>query len=81
MITKNGRERTLTSYPYIYKMAYDGSDNLEYLGTAPTGAATSEAKWKIVKMTYSGTNMQDFLYADGGQFTQIWDNRAALSYA
>jgi hypothetical protein len=62
-------------------MAYDGSDNLEYVGVAPTGAATSEAKWKIMKMSYSGANMQDVLFAAGGNYTQIWDNRAALGYA
>ena len=81
MIYKDGREREKLSNPYIYKMAYDGSDNLEYLGMAPSGTATSAASWRIVKMTYTGTNMGDFLQADRGNFTQIWDNRTGLSYA
>lgn len=81
MIYKDGREREKLSNPSIFKLAYDGSDNLEYVGTASPNSATSEAKWKIMKMTYTGSNMQDVLYADNGNFTQIWDNRAALSYA
>jgi hypothetical protein len=75
---RNGGENSLR---YIYELAYDGSGNLEYVGMASPNSATSAAVWQIRKLSYSGTALQDVLYADGGNFSQVWDNRTGLSYS
>lgn len=49
-----------------------------YFGNADPGTATSAAGWSISRLTVA-TN--DILVAAGGAFSQIWDNRASLSYA
>lgn len=67
---------------FTTKLAYDGSGNLQYLGKALAGSATSAAKWQICKFTWSGSNLTDIQYADGvNTFTKVWDSRAGYSYA
>lgn len=50
-----------------------------YVGEAAVGTATSTSAWRISKVTTGG--MPTILYAGGGAFTQIWDNRASLVYS
>ena len=50
-----------------------------YVGEAAVGSATSASAWRISKIT-TGVS-PTILYAGGGAFTQIWDNRASLVYA
>lgn len=71
-----------TSY-YTYKLAYDASNNLEYMGKSVIGSGTSEAKWQIIKLTYDASNnLTGILWAGGLEsFVNIWDNRASLSYS
>lgn len=57
------------------------SDSLMYIGEADPGVASSAASWRIKKMTIVGT-VTAIAWADGnGNFDNIWDNRASLTYA
>ena len=52
--------------------------NITYLGKAVTSTLNSAAIWQIQKIDQtSGTVIT---WADNGKFTQIWDNRVALTY-
>ena len=67
---------------YTEKMAYDANNLLIYHGWALPGTASSAAGWAIIKYTYTGTLISDKQWASGSvDFTQIWDNRASLSYS
>lgn len=48
-----------------------------YIGEAVPGTATSAASWRVARITDATGSM----YYAGGQFDQIWDNRASLTYA
>lgn len=54
--------------------------SLSYIGKAPSGSLTSEAVWQIKSLDTADGDVA-LLYADGGAFSQIWDNRAALTYS
>lgn len=56
----------------------DDAGTYTYLGEASAGSATSLNVWSITRITNSDTTI---LYADGGDFTQVWDNRTSLSYS
>jgi hypothetical protein len=56
------------------------SSTVTYLGNAPPGSATSAAVWKIKRMTQAASGDIDIEWADLGRNTQIWDNRASLTY-
>lgn len=67
---------------YTMAIAYDASDNPEYVGEAPPGTATSTAKWRIKKITWSGSLATNVEWADGDtKFDNIWDDRPSLSYS
>lgn len=71
----------------IVEIDYNSGTLPVYVGYALPGAATSAAAWMIKKITYDGNNNPlTVTYAGGGSgkstdFSQIWDNRASLSYA
>lgn len=51
-----------------------------YVGMAPAGSALSAPVWKIKQILTSGLVLR-ILWADGnGQYDNIWDDRAALTY-
>jgi len=56
------------------------SSTTVYIGNAPASSATSESVWQIKRIdTSSGTTI---LFAGGvPTFTQVWDDRASLSYS
>lgn len=56
-----------------------GDPDITYVGKAIPGTATSDAAWQIASLD-ENTNL-DLLYADGGAFTQVYDNREGLTYA
>ncbi len=59
------------------RMAYDVSDNVEYVGYAQPGASTSDTVWYIQKMTYSSGNLTRVAIAsDNADFAYAWDSRA-----
>jgi YD repeat-containing protein len=68
---------------YATRGDYDGSGNLIYLGRALTGSATSSAVWAIRKLSYDGSgNLLTIQWANGNtNYTNVWDNRVALSYS
>ena len=52
--------------------------NIIYIGEAVPGTATSTALWRIKRLDVtSGLIIQ---WADNADFTQIWNNRASLTY-
>ena len=53
-----------------------------YHGWAAPASATSAAVWRIKKFTYSNNRLTQTEWADGnGEYDNIWDNRASLSYS
>lgn len=68
------------------RITYDANGNIEYVGFAAPGTATSAASWMIMKLTWAlspvfyETTQVDF--ADGvSTYTKIWDNRATYTYS
>ena len=54
--------------------------NNMYQGFALPGTYTGQPKWRIRKIATSGT-ITSILFANGNtSFTNIWDNRASLTY-
>lgn len=51
-----------------------------YICEAPAGTAANEAGWRIQKITVAG-GVTSTTWANGGQFDQVADNRASLSYS
>ena len=60
------------------KFRKDDTGTYTYMGEAYPGAATSLNVWSVMRIT-NATSAID--YADEGKFTQVWDNRASLTYA
>lgn len=50
-----------------------------YFGDAAPGSANSAAAWRVSRMTKAAPYL--LRYAAGGAFSQVWDDRAGLSYA
>lgn len=65
-----------------YNINLDQADaNTLYIGEAPIGTTTSEARWAIRRMSTSGT-ISTIKWADGNEdYDNVWDNRASLSYS
>lgn len=59
------------------------SSSVSYVGKAPAGSLTSNAVWRIFKLTTDTiTGSISIMYADGNpNYDNIWDNRASLSYS
>lgn len=59
-------------------------DQPTFIGYAEPGRQTSEAVWKIMKLVYTGDNLVQRLWAldssERATFSQVWDNRAGLTY-
>lgn len=59
----------------------EASATVTYFGWALPGVSTGQAKFRIKKMTVSGT-VTTLLKADGNdELDNIWDNRASLTYS
>ena len=60
---------------------FDETDpNNIYLGEALAGTSDSDPSWSIRKVIISGA-FTDILRADGGSFSQVWNDRTSLTYA
>lgn len=57
-------------------LAYDADNNLQYVGFAPKGLATSSSGWLLYKLSYTSGNMTSKQIA-----YDSWDNRASASYS
>lgn len=55
----------------------------KYIGYGPPGSLTSQAVWRILRMTYDANDNPTVVeWANGNiNFVNIWDDRAALSYS
>jgi hypothetical protein len=67
------------------QMAYDGSDNLIYIGLARPGSDASLPVWQIRKLNYTGTNLTSITWPQlnacvTSDFSFIWANRASYTY-
>ena len=63
-------------------IAYDASDNPEYIGDATPGSATSAAVWRIKKITWDSGNPTNIQWASGTQnYDKIWDDRGDYVYS
>jgi hypothetical protein len=83
-VTVSSLPATPAPTAYATEFDYDAASppNLVYFGIAVPGTATSAAGWQIRKFTTSGSNPTSMLWAGGsGAFTNIWDNRAGLTYS
>lgn len=69
--------------PFTTALAFDGSNNPIYIGSALQGSAKSASVWQIRKLTYDGSNnVTDIQFANGSpDYNAIWNNRASLSYS
>lgn len=57
-------------------------DSLVYMGAAQIGTPTNTAGWQIKKITIAVDFDVTVTWADGdGNFDNIWDNRATLTYS
>ena len=60
------------------RLAYDASDNLEYLGiNTIDGIDETLPTWLVSKLVYAGGNLS---YKEG-PIMGAWDNRAALAWS
>lgn len=67
---------------YTRRIAYNVSDDVQYIGIALPGATESSSIWQIRKLIYSGTNVTEILWAGGNNnFDNSWTNHASLNYS
>lgn len=68
-----------TESAVYYKRLDDSTTlNMIYIGESDPGTATSAATWRIKRLNVTaGLVIQ---WADSGNFSQVWDNRASLTY-
>ena len=57
--------------------------NVIYIGFAQPGSSTSDAVWRIMKIDKTGATINPAITWAGGKalYTNIYDNRASLSYS
>lgn len=69
---------------FTQKLTYVGTtNNVEYVGAAYAGTATSESKWMIKKLTYDASSrLTDVQFAGGDAgFKWKWDDYATYTYS
>lgn len=59
----------------------EASSTVTYVGEAATGTSLASALWRIKRLTQTGTVLLIEWANGNGNFTNIWNNRAALSYS
>lgn len=65
-----------------YTTKIDAPDaNTTYIGKSEFGTSDSTAKWQIKKISISGS-VTSIVWANGDDsFSQVWSDRASLSYS
>jgi hypothetical protein len=64
-----------------FKQLVDEVGSIMYIGKSPAGTALGAASWSIKRITF-GTGTINTEWAGGTTaFTQVWNNRASLSYS
>ena len=67
---------------YTTRIEYDGSNNPIYVGEAESGSGESELKWRIKKLTYTGSNVTQIDWCEGSEgFKYKWSERTSYSYS
>lgn len=68
--------------PTNYTKLLDQVNNtLTYLGEALPDSLENQPVWRISRIIYDlSGNVDEVRYADGGEFNQIWNDRASLIY-
>lgn len=68
--------------PPKVKFTYTAFGETEYIGITNHGTLSSEAKWKIIKFIYNGSEqLIDITAADNSDdYKFVWDDRATYSY-
>lgn len=67
---------------YTLKVEYNSSNNPVYIGEATPGKDTSDAAWRIKKITYINGDPTAVEWASGTtEFDKIWDDRAEYDYS
>ena len=63
------------------KIDYSGGSNPIYIGESIPGISPATARWRIKKLTYSGTNPVIISWASGTKkFDKVWDSRTTYTY-
>mgnify|MGYP001577280341 CR=1 FL=1 len=59
------------------------STTIRYQGHASPGTATSAARWRIKRFTFDsqGRHTATEFAGGSGEYNQIWDDRASLSFS
>jgi len=75
--------RTSTELEGTVQLDYDASNNPIYVGEAGIGVLTSEAKWRIRKLTYDVNNNVTSIKWAGGttRYDKVYDLRATYTYS
>lgn len=68
---------------YTVVIAYDASDNPEYVGEAILGSSKANAVWRIKRITYDASNNPtDVKWASGtSDWDKRWDDHTGYSYS
>ena len=76
-------EDLITYEPVYTKLIDDESVALiMYLGEALPNSLEAQAVWRIQEILFDASgNVDAVRYAGSGNFTEVWDNRLALTYA
>ena len=71
--------QTISFGGFKFSLRLETVGDIDYVGEASIGSATSSAVWRIRKIdNTSGLILE---WAGAGAFNQIWDNRASLTYS
>jgi len=64
-----------------YKTLIDTVGDYKYVGEATPGTATSAASWRIKRIAFLSGDDVEIKWANSvNTFSQVWDDRASLSY-
>ena len=65
----------------VYDVETDFSTpGIYYIGQAPVGSLTSDAVWRIRRVTETPTGTSIDWASGTSEFVHVWDNRATLTY-
>lgn len=67
----------MTANPNRKSRRFDLSSSPKYVGEAPPNTATSEAKWFIKRLSFTGS---DLTKIETSGNAAVWDDRATTTY-
>jgi hypothetical protein len=78
--TEEKQDAIISAVTSIYTTLWDSATtaNTIYIGEATPGTTSDQALWRIQKINTSTGKIE---WADGGAFTQVYDNKESLTYA